>query len=208
MSRFVPTPLPTIEALKPEDVSPQFESDLRGYLAQHAAQFLKPGEKGFALIHADDGVLWARIENGAFVTPPPHAWIPALRARTVQQCRVFGEGGELFIWRIDEGRWRGRFLLEEQGRDYCAIKEQQVLWGNSVDASLADDFTAIIERPGNGVRQVVPIPVVQSELDPLDKGGTGRRVLLSVIHYLGEDGDGQMLVKYSRLQTVLSGNPA
>lgn len=208
MSRFVPTPLPKIEALKPEDVTPQFESDLRGYLAQHSAQFLNPGEKGFALIHADDGVLWARVQNGVLITPPPHAWIPALRARTVQQCRVFGEGGELFIWRMNEGRWRGRVLLEEQGRDYCTIKENQILSGNNVDAVLRDDFTVIIERPGNGVRQIVPIPVVQSELDPLDKGGRGRRVLLSVIHYLGEDGDGQMQIKYSRLQTVLAGNPA
>lgn len=197
---FKPSKRPRLATLLPKAIPASFANEGGQWLVTRAAKFSPSGEAVFALIHLDDGVLWGRVEDGQLITPPSNDWRPQLRSRTIQQCRVFGEKGELFIWREAEGVWRGREVVEEGEVDYRPIMESQILFGDHVDTDkersqgLPPSFTPIVEVT-TGIRQIVPITVTQADLD---RG----RVTLSVIHYLTEDDDGQMRILCSRLRSV------
>lgn len=201
---FKPSQLPKLTAFPPDAIPASFANDAGKWLANRAAEFSTSGQSVFALIHADDGVLWGRVENGQIVTPPSNDWTPQLRSRTIQQCRVFGAKGELFIWREAENVWRGREVFEEDEISYQPIRESQLLFGDRVDTdkdrsqNLLPNFTPIIEVK-TGIRQIVPIAVTPADFQ--DRW----RVTLSVLHYLSEDGDGQTRILCSRLRSVETG---
>jgi len=119
----------------------------------------------------------------------------------VQQCRLFGDLGELFFWREVEGVWRGRKLVDVPGAHYEFISERPYLVGDHVydpthdrSSSRLDTwppgFTPIIEV-ATGMRQIVPCVV-----------SGGQRARLTILHYLHEDEDGQSVIKCSRLKHV------
>ncbi|NOT61927.1 MAG: TIGR03984 family CRISPR-associated protein [Acidobacteria bacterium] len=189
MIEFKPSPLPTMTPLEPHAIRADFAGKDLAWLLEQVADLAEPGKKTFALIHLDDGVLWGRVEKGKLVVSAYQDWTPQLRTLTIQQCRLFSLKGELFIWRIAEGQWRGRKLLDNPGEAYQTIEESQLLSGNRVVAQLPDSFTAIREA-STGLRQVVP-RTVQVDDD--------HRLALVVRHYLREDGDGQANIKCSRL---------
>jgi CRISPR-associated protein (TIGR03984 family) len=193
MIEFKPSPLPKLTQLEPNDIPADFAREGVAKLIEEAAGLAEPGETIYALIHLDDGVLWGYVENGNLIVPSPDQcdWVPKLRTLTIQQCRLFGGNGELFIWRIAEGKWRGRKLLEDPNVDYPKIEESQLLIGNREKAGfkLPPDFMAIYEA-STGLRQVVP------HTAPIDDD---HRLALVVRHYLSEDDDGQAIIKCSRL---------
>jgi CRISPR-associated protein (TIGR03984 family) len=195
ISCFVKTPLPQITLLEPSQIPPDFTRDSGEWLAHRFSRFLGENEIGYALIHADDGVIWGRLAGGRLEVPNPDDWVPALRTGTVQQCRVFGRQGELFIWRESEGEWRGRELFDEKP-PYEVITENHILWGNRAKP-VNDGFTPIFEE-GLGLHQVVPLAVTPSDFGRDDK----LRVMLTVGHYLSEDEDGQCIVVCSRLKEI------
>lgn len=168
----------------PADVPSTFADDQGVWLAQQAATL---GDKVYALIHLDDGVLWGRVENDKLLIAAYKDWTPLLRTLTIQQCRLFGSQGELFIWRLSDKEWRGCKVLDQPGVQF--IPEQQLLLGNREVAKLSDDFMAIREE-STGLRQVVP------RIAQIDKD---HRLALLVHHYLSEDEDGQAIIKCSRL---------
>ena len=190
MDEFIKTVLPRVEYLESAAIPTSFADAPGTWLTQWAQQLASADETVYVLIHADDGVLWGKIIDATVVTAPADPWVPTLRTKTVQQCRVFGSRGELFIWREAEDRWHGRVLIEEAA-NYCTIEEEQVLWGEMAKASTSS-FTPLFEE-GEGMHQVVPLIVTQAQVH------AQHRVFLSVRHYLSEDDDGQSRIVYSRL---------
>lgn len=198
-SKFIKSPLPQIEKINPEQIPPDFADGVASWLVSQSSRFLGKDETLYLLAHADDGVIWGRIENDTLALLRLEMGVASLRSKTLQQCRVFGTRGELFVWREAEARWRGRCLVEETAVSYCTLLEEQVLWGDRVLKS-RNGFAQIEERRDVGFRQVVPLTVSPDRL-----GVNQQRVLLTVCHYLSEDGDGQARLILSRLKKVYLG---
>jgi CRISPR-associated protein (TIGR03984 family) len=186
---------PRIEPLG--DIPPNFAQDNGRWLVERAAGLFGVDGTKYALIHADDGVLWAIVNGNDLLYPTQSNWTPQLRSKTIQQCRIFGTTGELFIWREGEHQWRGRVVLEEPGAEYELIEEAQILYGDRVHLSqpAPPGFTAIYEAT-TGMRQIVPGLVTTSDFT------RGCRMTLAVTHYLTADSHGQAGIYCSRLKDV------
>lgn len=195
MIEFNPTPLPQMTPFEPAAIPSDFADGGGVWLAQQTADLVTTDQPLYALIHLDDGVLWGRVENGKLVVPLPTDcdWVPPLRTLTIQQCRLFSRKGELFIWRIAEGQWRGRKVLDAPDTHYETIEENQLLVGNQIAAHLPNGFMALREK-STGLRQVVPLTA---------KIDDDHRLALVVHHYLSEDADGQANIKCSRLVDLI-----
>lgn len=201
MPMFRRSLLPTLSILEPDQIGDRFADVETGWLIQQSDRLAFGSDPTFLLVHADDGIIWGRIERGQLRFPGPSAWAPMLRSQTVQQCRLFGRLGELFIWRVAEGRWRGRKLVDNPEDSYSIIIEHPFLVGDRIYDPLSDSgnsplrdwpagFTPIV-NVATGVRQIAPCSILP-----------GARAQLMVLHYLFEDEDGQSIIKYSRLADV------
>lgn len=167
--------------------------DVQAWLARQA----RAHNLCWLLAHCEDGVVWGRMAGDRLITvhdvardgPAADAArrFPALRLQTLQQARVFGEPGELLLWRDGDNAWHARLLRAPRAGERAtfveAIDEVQVLLGTSA-AALPDDFT-LMEDGVQGLEYAVPLPVrgVFSE--------TSRPLRLRVRQYLRED-DPQM----------------
>lgn len=185
---------PRVEPL--EKIPADFAADKGQWLVETAAGFLGAGNVKYALIHADDGVLWGLVTGNQLIIPDSSDWTPPLRSITIQQCRIFGDKGELFIWREAEDQWRGRVVIEDTNVAYEKIEEAQILYGNQVNSLQAAPagFTPIFEKT-TGIRQIVPIAITQDQFEK-------KRVTLIVRHYLAADQEGQAIIPLSRLVSV------
>jgi CRISPR-associated protein (TIGR03984 family) len=149
------------------------------------------------LAHADDGVIWGQMVNGALQTShdvfgdPPS---PELRATTLQQVRIFSEQAELLLWRSPHG-WRAR--LTEDAPDIGEHYNQaQLLWGNRYVTS-RDGFTLVAEGR-QGLRHAPPAEVAETAFDD-----ERHPLYLQVRHYLATDPEtGVVDVALSRLVGV------
>jgi hypothetical protein len=72
----------------------------------------------YLLAHAEDGVIWGRFDNEHLTTAEKvfhksdfKVDFPTLRLLTLQQCRVFGQNGEVLLWRTGE-KWRSRLVQD------------------------------------------------------------------------------------------------
>lgn len=192
----------------PKIIPPDFAENNGSWLLESAAELVEFNKVGYMLIHADDGVLWGRIDSGQLVTPrvsdpsQPDEWTPNLRSITIQQCRVFSRRGELFIWREAEGVWKGRLLIENGGA-YRPREKKAILYGSRIVACpVPQGFTAIIE-PGVGMRQIVPLQVPEDALKEDHRDFKDDwRVVLTAVEYLSEDEDGQVMIICSRLKAI------
>lgn len=173
------------------------------------------------LAHADDGVIWGRLDaNGRLVTShdalhntqaqndrdrrrieAAKRSLPPLRPETLQQARLFGEQAELFIWRDGDGAWRGRLLREtadgENPNWSESFDEPQLLWGTH-GTPLEDGFT-LLEDGAQGLYHAVPLQVALVEAS---EGRLKQSVRLNIRHYLDYDEQGQAYVAVSRLVEV------
>lgn len=166
-----------------------FERDARQWLSAHMS-----ADMPWLLVHADDGVIWGRREpNGSLLLSSDvfdlKTRYPAiaveLRGMTVQQCRIFGKGGEILIWR-EGSQFRGRIVQEDDTRNLDMWDEQHLLWGTRV-VEERERFS-LLEEGQQGPQHAVPIVVPR-----------GRRAALVVRHYVGHDKNGQAVVVLSRL---------
>ena len=146
----------------------------------------------YLLAHADDGVIWGRIDGNTLVTSHEIAlYSPELRAVTLQQCRLFGVTGELLLWR-DAEHWRGRYANDEIAADY--IDEDQILWGSAAETPVKG-FTRVTEG-AQGMRHAVPVVVTSEQLE-------ARQLRLRVRHYIDYNDDGEARIVLSRLVQLL-----
>jgi len=147
------------------------------------------------LAHAEDEVVWGRVENGKLLLSRPGD----LRPATLLECRLFSQAGELLVWRAD-GAWEAR-LVKEDSNDKAVkwIDEYQILWGSRVDSTathVPEGFTPLIEVEQNGMRHRVPCAVSDADL-------ANARLRLQVRHYLDNDRDnGETSIVLSRLVKV------
>ncbi|MCS7003458.1 MAG: CRISPR-associated protein Csx19 [Dehalococcoidia bacterium] len=163
----------TVEAIAVDSIT-----DVKAWLEEQAAQY----KLKWLLAHADDGVIWGKIANGALTLAPNQA---TLRRETLQAARVFNQKGELFVWR-DGAAFRARVITDGPGNEVTTFDERQYLWGTS-DGPSGDSFSPMTEG-AQGMRHTVPLSVA--------KGKTAR---LTVRHYCGADTYGVLRVNLSRL---------
>jgi CRISPR-associated protein (TIGR03984 family) len=200
----------------------QTDDALRAWLQEQAVQLLPAAKDGdnaappvpadattgiFLLSHHDDGIVWGRIyatadgyelKTSDFSGSPS----PDFRLKTLQECRLFSERGELFLWRQD-GKLKTRLVLDEdsEGTEKCDYyNEKQVLWGVYRDGNLStDDFTVVFE--GQGLRHAVPLKTTDADFskDSDEENKRLRPLRLTARHYLAYDKDGCAYVALSRL---------
>ncbi len=173
-------------------------NDLRNWLQKQA----KEHNLIYLLAHADDGVIWGKLQSdGTLKTSAEAAQgnsiaeniCPPLRLRTLQQARLFGKDGELLLWRDGDNVFHARLIVDVKDdgatRWKEAYDEPQLLWGTQ-SVALQDGFT-LLEDGAQGLRHAVP-------LQGLDM--TKQRVQLLVRHYLADEDFARVSV--SRLVTV------
>lgn len=186
----------TVEPLK--DIPATFDDDtLRAWFLERAT-----GDSlTFLLAHADDGVIWGEVRGAKLalsgdVFPEVS---PLLRAKTLQQARLFGPQAELLLWR--DGAWRARVIRDANGESdnqWC-FDEPQVQWGDHVEDTLAG-FTLVTDGQ-QGLRHAVPLANIQECFDQPEAKHPDRwhPLRLGVRHYLARDDDGALVIVQSRL---------
>jgi CRISPR-associated protein (TIGR03984 family) len=175
----------------------------KDWLQQQAAQ----RQFQWLLAHADDGVIWGRLDDGHLVTSHDVAqgdaaaspYCAELRTVTLQQARLFGERAELLLWRDGDNVWHARVIREpEEGAgdkaDWLdALEEWQMLWGTQGNP-LASTFTLLWDG-AQGLRHAVPMSL------PLANDGKTTPPRLHVRHYLDKEDDFARIV-VSRLVSL------
>lgn len=162
----------------------------------------------WALAHCDDGVTWGRYDAGAkawrlgnHVAPEVS---PPIRSETLQELRLFGERGEVLIWRTDAGL-RGRVLGEtdpaadrdDEANPLRPSDESRVLRGTLVVAECDHGFTHIGD--GAGAEQLLPLAASDEQL-------RAAQVRLDVRHYYEADAEtGAVRIAATRLVRLNQG---
>lgn len=177
------------------------EQSLKDWLKQQAQDY----QLTYLLAHAEDGVIWGHfdLESGRLTTAEavfPECYFPKLRLKTLQQCRVFGKAGEVFLWN-NNGEWRSRLILESTASELIEkqqiglIPESQILWGTKGEEKKEDGFT-LLSDGSQGLRHAVPLTGINFGSD---EKKLKRPVKLEVHHYFCYDSDGVARIYLSRL---------
>jgi CRISPR-associated protein (TIGR03984 family) len=155
------------------------------------------------LIHADDGVIWGKrqpdgklvLSSDVFDHPAKYPSVAVvLRAETLQEARVFGQAGQVRVWRTPEG-FEAR-LLTDAGVGLEALPEEKhLLWyqGNLIKVRPDVGF-ALLQEGARGQRHAPPV-IPQGK----------QRPKLVVKHYVDYDTEGQAYIALSRLVGVEGG---
>ena len=114
------------------------------------------GTDTWLLAYAEDGVIWGKLEQGKLALPQTDT--PTLTPLTLLEARLFGENGEVHIWRTDNGFSACR--ITEQPKENGAFDEIQRLWGTDFDrdSKVGDGFTLLVDGL-EGLRHAVPLVV-------------------------------------------------
>ena len=127
----------------------------------------------YLLAFALDGLFWGRFDGEKWIKKSDSAeW----DEQNVQEVRIFGENGEVHLWRSGEG-WLGRKIIDGAGDDFKEmIDDQQILWGDTVEKH-ENGFTLLADGQ-QGLRHWLPLEISESQLPHLR---------LSVHHYLANE---------------------
>ena len=183
-------------ALRAATPPADFGGDLRTWLVAQAQEH----ELVWLLAHADDGINWGMVQDSKLTVSgdlyPSYA--PLLRVETLQQVRLFGERGELYLWQAD-GVWQGRFLAGSADQTQEILTAEYLLWGDKWgdEDTLAPQSGFVLLADGvEGLRHAPPLPQGQ-DFDP-----TKQQLSLQVAHHVAYDEDGQAYVAASRLVKI------
>jgi len=176
--------------VRPVIVPPAFCGDVRGWLLQKSQEYQLP----WLLAHADDGINWGVVREGALLLSSDFyaVYAPPLRVATLQQVRLFGAAGELYLWRVGTA-WQGRFLAAGEAAE--SLTAHYLLWGDAQDGSSTAGF-ALLADGAEGLRHAPPLPT--TKFDP-----KRQNLCVQVQHYLAYDEDGQAHIAASRLVELL-----
>lgn len=145
------------------------------------------GAPAWMLAFADDGVIWGKAENGAgLLTSVP------LDVETLQSLHLFGEKGELRVWKQD-GALTACWLKDQPGVEY--FDQSYMMWGTQVEEP--GEVFSLVADGRQGLRHAVPFSLKKADnlsSHPLRLVGRS---------YLAEDADGQVFVSASRLLKLL-----
>ncbi|NEQ36903.1 MAG: TIGR03984 family CRISPR-associated protein [Okeania sp. SIO3I5] len=157
----------------------------------------KENKFDYLLAHAEDGVIWGKFENGKLMTSNqafPNEALPELRLETLQQCRIFGEKGEVLLWQTDRG-WYARLIQDNSNFEY--IPEEQILWGTKKDKEL-NGFTFLTDG-SEGLKHAVPLTGITFKND---SENLYRPLRLLIHHYIDYDDSGIAKIVLSRLVSL------
>jgi CRISPR-associated protein (TIGR03984 family) len=153
--------------------------------AEWLSQQMQLHELKYLLAHADDGVIWGRLDSDGLITSHVVApeYSPPLRTETLQTARVFAPTGELLIWRDEAGQWVGRLIAEAKSGTKPewtqAFDEYQILLGTN--ARPQDRGFTLMSEGSQGLFHVVPLKL-EGKIDEQT-----RPLRLVVRHYLKVD---------------------
>jgi CRISPR-associated protein (TIGR03984 family) len=161
----------------------------------------------YLLAHTEDGVIWGRfdIQTRSFEISKqlfPEYDFPNLRLSTLLQCHIFGEAGEVLLWKSNK-KWCARLILQSkvskllQHQQIGVIPENQILWGTQ--GKTRDNFT-LLSDGSQGLKHAVPISVEESYFDKDKK--EYRPVRLELHHYFCYEKDGIARIFVSRLVSI------
>jgi CRISPR-associated protein (TIGR03984 family) len=166
----------------------------------------------YLLAHGEDGVIWGHFnDNYQLLTADTifdkdifNIDLPKLRLLTLQQCRVFGDLGEVLLWKIDKN-WQARIIQENSSIEH--ISEEQILWGtqkekgkNGEDGE-KDGFT-LLSNGSQGLKHAVPLAGFSNYFNPNQKK-LYRPVRMLVKHYIKYDDEtGLARIFISRLVSL------
>ena len=174
-----------------KSVTVKIETDLGDWLVKNAP------ETAVTLLAFDlDGLTWGKIESGKLFIA--HEYSVPLKADTLQEARLFGENGELHIWRVGDNLQAQTITDDLKGKGNEYIDESQILWGDHTEPIGGSEFSLMSDGV-QGLYHAVPLP---SEKIPAKKDGGYRPLRLQVRHYLVEDDLEQARIGYSRLVKV------
>lgn len=161
----------------------------------------------WALAHSDDGVTWGRFDGEAGRWRLGHDAVPdvspPIRPEALHELRLFGDGGEVLIWRSDEGL-RGRLLEDARGdgpRDETdplrPSDELRIVRGDRIRADAGGGFTRVTDA--TGAEQALPVPLEEAQLRQ-------HKVRLHVRHYWAQNAeDGTVRIAVTRLVKLTTG---
>jgi CRISPR-associated protein (TIGR03984 family) len=169
---------------------------LISWLKQKANEFhLK-----YLLAHAEDGVIWGYFQddklNIAHSIFPEVLEFPELRLLTLQQCRVFGEPGEILLWQTDKGL-KARLIQDDDNTEKLPDEVQIILGTQGTEK---DGFTLLSDGQ-QGLKHAVPLTGIQ--FDHKEKT-QHRPVRLLVRHYIDYNDAGVARIFLSRLVSLTS----
>lgn len=175
-----------IKCLDLVTVPVDFNGDIKTWLEQQADTH----NLRWLLAHADDGVIWGEMHDDDLHLSTS-LFGPELRTKTLQMARLFGEAGELYLWKSNND-WSARLVLEGEGDTKQYYDETQLLWGTHVD-KIEDDFV-LLHHGAEGLRHAPPMQIPEGKLElPL---------VLNVRHFVKYGDDGQAYVEFSRLISI------
>src|SRR6266516_1974469 len=186
MKRDILTTLATCKTVPMVDFANNQTKWLSKQMQDHNLKYL--------LAHADDGVIWGRLDGEELITSHDVApqYSPPLRAETLLTARIFAHAREFLAWRDEAGEWAGRLIAEvPQGATaewINAFDEQQVLLGTK--AKPLERGFALMSEGSQGLFHVVP-------LNPGQIDEQNRTLRLVVRHYLKADNYGFVRVSAS-----------
>jgi CRISPR-associated protein (TIGR03984 family) len=157
------------------------DNNLEKWLEEKAKEY----QLIYLLAHAEDGVIWGkyagdRLKTSGMVFP---AVSPKLNLKTLQQCRIFSQAGEIFLWKSNKS-WKARIIQDNEEREH--IEESQILWGTKIAEPIAesekDGFTLLADG-SQGLKHAVPLTGLSGYLH----GDNYRPIRLVVRHYIKYD---------------------
>lgn len=180
-------------------VGESFEKNVREWLLAQARPYMR-----WLLAHDDHGVIWGLIEQDGALKLSSDVFSEedrypslavSLKAKSLQQVRLFGEGGELLVWKGQSG-FEARLIEDTLGvAKECLIDENYILWGRGRGKGDVIGFRApftFLQEGQQGLRHAPPAAMPS-------KG----RLALAVRHYLDFDDEGQAYVALSRLRDLI-----
>ena len=167
-------------------VPADFNGDIKTWMEQQA----NIHTFHWLLAHADDGVIWGEVrDSGLHLSTSLFG--PELRAKTLQMARLFGEIGELYLWKSDDG-WSARLVVDGEGGIAEYYDECHLLWGTHVEKT--EEGFVRLRHGTEGLRHAPPMSVPEGELE--------HPLVLNVRHFVDYDNEGQAYVAFSRLISI------
>lgn len=198
------------------EVDNSFAKGMKSWLETKAKDRDLESSEMYLLSFHDDGVVWGKIEKDVLITSYfTGSPSPEFRSETLQELRLFGEKGQLHIWRIGENEFKASLALDSDEGEYDFLQdEEQVLHGTKTenDSDANREFT-IVADGSEGLRHAFPKVVSDDSFKQKDERGNvvkdkngkevrKRPLRLHVKHYIEYDIDGCARIAFSRLVNV------
>ncbi len=159
-----------------------FNADVRDWMQQFP--------QAYVLIHADDGVIWGRVDDDGVKLRSATAQLNT--TATWQQVRVFDAQQETLLWCDGDGLWHARRIRDQvpeaTATYWYSLEETYLLWGNRYEGA-GENFTTLWDA-SQGLTHIVPKTVTVVDEKPLK---------LRVRHYIQELDNGFRHIVISRL---------